>query len=192
MTVKNKRKFTKMQRDEIRRKLAKGKKKIRDIKAYNRLLVLRMYALGKTNKEISEAVGFSVSYVTELVTKYLNEGMESITIDKRTSNNRHMSFEQEAEFLEQFIELADAGQLVTIKEILAKFEEVTGKPSGTSTIYSLLKRHGWRKLQPRPAHLGKASPEEIAASKKLTQKSGGSCWKKIERTSVINTSNIKT
>lgn len=187
-----KRKFTKIQRDEIRRKLAKVQKKTRDIKAYNRLLALRMYALGKSNKEISEAIGFSAQYITELVTKYLNAGMDAIITDKRTSNNRRMSFEEEGKFLEQFIEMAEAGQLVTIKAILSKFEETTGKPSATSTIYDLLKRHGWRKVQPRPCHPGKASEEEIASSKKLTQKSENSYWKKIEEIDVTNTNATTT
>lgn len=176
-----------MQRDEIRRKLAKGKKRIRDIKAYNRLLALRMYTQGKTNKEIGEAIGFSTQYITELVTKYLNEGMDAIISDKRTSNNRRMSLDEEEKFLDQFLELAEAGQLITIKVILGKFEEATGKPSATSTIYDLLKRHGWRKVQPRPFHPGKASDEEIASSKKLTQNFGSFCWEKIEETGVTNT-----
>jgi transposase len=184
----NKRELTKMQRDEIRRKLAKGKKRIKDIKAYNRLLALRMYAIGKTNKEIGEAIGFHPKYVTELVTKYLNGGMDSIIEDKRTSNNRRMSFEQETEFLDQFSDLADAGQLVTVKEILAKFEEETGKASNTTTIYQLLERHGWRKVKPRPAHPGKASEEEIASSKKLTQNSGKWSWKNLGETSETSTS----
>jgi hypothetical protein len=75
-----------------------------------------------------------------------------------------------------------------VKDILAKFEEETGKPSNTTTIYQLLKRHGWRKVQPRPAHPGKASAEEIISSKKLTQKSKNWYWKKIEETNATNTS----
>jgi transposase len=80
-----------------------------------------------------------------------------------------MTFERVTQFLEQFLELAEAGELVTVKEILEKFEEETGKASNTSTIYKLLKRHGWRKVKPRPCHPGKASAEEIASSKKLKQ-----------------------
>src|SRR5215510_1237375 len=110
--------FTRPQMREIKRYITKETdRKIRDIKAYSRLLVLHMRTLGKRNKEISEIVGFSPQYVTELVSKYVNEGMESILIDKRTGNNRNMSLIEESEFLEQFIELADAGQLVTIKTI---------------------------------------------------------------------------
>ena len=174
-----KRKFTALQKDEIRRKLRKVEKKMRDIKAYKRLVALRMYSQGKTNKEISEAIGFSAKYISELVSKYLTLGLDAIVGDKRTSNNYRMSFEQEEQFLEQFLEESEAGQVITIKNILIKYEEETGKPTCTSTIYALLKRHGWRKLQPRPAHPGKASDEEIESSKKLTQNSEASCWKKI-------------
>ena len=90
-----------------------------------------------------------------------------------------MSLEDEVKFLSQFVEMSEAGQVLTIQGILEKYEEETGKPTCTSTIYALLKRHGWRKLQPRPAHPGKASKEEIESSKKLTQISSGSCWKKL-------------
>jgi len=183
-----KRKFTKMQKDEIRHKLAKAQKRMHDIKAYRRLQALRMYAQGKSNKEISEATEFSVQHITELVTKYLNEGIDSIVTDKRTSNNRRMSISQEAEFLEQFLDTANAGQLVTVKTILEKFEEATGKASNTTTIYQLLKRHGWRKVRPRPVHPDKASEEEIASSKKLTQKSGDWCWQKTEEMGETSTS----
>jgi len=177
--MKNKRKFTPIQKREIRYALNKLKKKMKDIKAYRRLTALRMYSQGSTNKAISEATEFSVQYISELVTKYLNEGIDSIIGDKRTSNNRRMSFEDEVKFLSQFVEMSEAGQVLTIQSILEKYEEETGKPTCTSTIYALLKRHGWRKLQPRPAHPGKASEEEIESSKKLTQISGGSCWKKM-------------
>jgi len=60
--------------------------------------------------------------------------------------------------------------------LLKKYEEVTGSASCTSTIYALLKRHGWRKLKPRTENPGKASEEEIAASKKLTKNTKGYYW----------------
>ena len=163
-----KRKFEQWQRNEIRHKLAKAQKKMRDPKAYKRLLALRMYGMRKTNKEISEAVGFSAQYITELVTKYLNEGLEAVVNDKRTSNNRRMSFEEEEQFLDQFAETAEVGQIITVGVILEKFEEVTGKQSNTSTIYRLLERHGWRKLKPRPKHPKAASIDEQNRQKKLT------------------------
>jgi len=81
------------------------------------LLALRLRSIGKTNEEISEIVGFHAQYITDLVRKYIAEGIESIVSDKRTSNNRRMSFAEETEFLEQFVELAETGAILTVDEI---------------------------------------------------------------------------
>jgi transposase len=155
--------FEKYQKHEIRKALRKCK----DTKALRRLQVLDMRSRGKSNQEITEAIGFSEQYVTVLVTKYFGYGLEAIQSDKRTSNNRRLSHEAEERFLEQFRELAEEGPLITIEGILLAFEKETGKPSGASTIYDLLKRHGWCKVKPRPRHPGSASEEEINSSKKL-------------------------
>jgi transposase len=178
------RKFERYEAKEIKRRWAKAqKRKIKDSNALRRLQVLHLRVIGKSNAEISEIVGYSKQYIIEIVSKYRKEGMEAILVDKRTGNNRKLSFNEEAEFLDQFYDLAEAGQLVTIHTIIAKYEERTGGPCANTTIYRMLKRHGWRKISPRPAHPGKASEEDIEASKKLTKNSGNSCWKKIEGTS---------
>jgi len=184
-------KFTQLQVKEIKRHVTKvGKRKVKDVKAYNRLLALHMRVLGKTNKEISEVVGFSQQYVTELVAKYIKEGMDAILTDKRTGNNRNMNASEESAFLEQFFELADAGQLVTVTVIMEKYKEVTGKSCSDTTIYRLLKRHGWRKVQPRPGHPGRASQEEMESSKKLTKPTGG-YWKNLQEAVATNANATK-
>ena len=170
--------FSSTEWNEIKRKMVKGARKIKDVKAYKRLLALHMRGLGRSNKEIAEALGFSSQYITELVSKFRRQGMEAVLTDNRTSNNRRMSFDEEAKFLSQFVELAESAQIVTVAGILKEFEKATGKKSNTQTIYKLLKRHGWRKVNPRPRHPGKASDEEIASSKKLTKNSKRSYWKK--------------
>jgi len=162
----------KQQKKEIKKKLQKIEKKKKDIKAYKRLLALRLRSIGKTNAEISEIVGFHAQYITDLVRKYIAEGIESIISDKRTSNYRRMSYAEETEFLEQFVELAEAGAILTVDEIKKKFDEATGKESHVNTIYCLLKRHGWRKVRPRPTNPGKASDDEIAACKKNSTQNG--------------------
>ncbi len=148
---------------EIRVKLKKNK----DVKAQRRLIALNMYRQGKTNKEIAEATGYNPQRVTELVTKVLKYGLDSILHDGRKSNNYRMTYVQEAEFLVQFEKLAETGQLVTVTPILKKYEESTGKKSNTTSIYRLLKRHGWRKLQPQRKHPKAADAEEQKRQKKL-------------------------
>jgi transposase len=175
--------FNKQQKKEIKKKLQKIEKKKRDIKAYKRLLALRLRSIGKTNAEISEIVGYNAQYITELVSKYYAEGIESIVVDKRTSNNRRMSYAKETEFLEQFVELAEAGQILTVDEIKKKFDEATGKESHINTIYCLLKRHGWRKVKPRPTNPGKASEADIANAKKnLTELGSNGYWINTSKT----------
>jgi len=168
--------FTRMQKNEIRRTLAKVRKKKRDIKVYNRLQALRMYSQGMGNKTIAEALEYNFYYISELVSKYVKEGIEGIVGDKRTSNNRRMSYEEETAFLEQFVELAEAGQVLTVYIIKERFEERTGGEAHINTIYCLLKRHGWRKVRPRPTNPGKASEEEIESSKKKLVKRGSKSY----------------
>lgn len=177
--------FDKIQKKEIKRKLQKIEKKKKDLKAYKRVQGLRLRSMGKTNAEISEIIGFNAQYITDLVRKYIAEGIESIVSDKRTSNNRRMSFGKEAEFLEQFVELAETGQILTVEEIKKKFDEGTGKESHVNTIYCLLKRHGWRKVRPRPRNPGKASGEEIETVKKTFVSHGSkSCWINTSQTAM--------
>ena len=167
--------FTKEQKYEIRIKFCKAKK-LKDIKSYNHVLVLNMRRLGKSNNEISEVTGYHNQYITDIVSKYIKEGMSGVIGNKHKSNNRRMSFEEETAFLEQFREEAESGQLISVKGILEKYEEKTGKESNTSTIYKLLKRHGWRKVKPRRRHPNKASEEEQESSKKKSMPSGNKSY----------------
>lgn len=83
--------------------------------------------------------------------------------------HRNMSYDEEEEFLSQFADKAEKGQIVEISEIKKAYEEKIGHKTGHGQIYFVLHRHGWRKLMPRSKHPKKASSEAIEASKKLKQ-----------------------
>jgi transposase len=102
------------------------------------------------------------------VTKYFADGIEAIIGKKRQANRRNMSVLEEAAFINGFIERAQNGELVTVKEIKAAYEAKVGHEIGKGHIYMILKRNGWRKIKPRTKHPKKASEAEIEASKKLT------------------------
>ena len=167
--------FTKEQKKEIQRKFSKARK-LKDIKSYKRVQVLNMRRLGKTRVEMSEATGYHAQTISDIVSQYNEKGMESLIGNHYTSHNQRMSFEEETAFLEQFREEAESGLLISVKNILKKYEEVTGKESNTSTIYALLKRHGWRKVKPRPRHPGSASEEEQENTKKKSIRSGSKSY----------------
>ena len=102
------------------------------------------------------------------MTKYFAEGLESVIGKKRQANRRNMSFDEESALINEFIERAKKGELITVKDIKAAYVAKVGHEIGKGHIYIILQRHGWRKIKPRPEHPKKATEAEIEASKKLT------------------------
>jgi transposase len=89
-----------------------------------------------------------------VIADYNRKGVAAIETKVRQGKNprAYLTFEQEAAFLESFNEPAKSGHVTTIQEIHQAFETKVGTPVAPSTIYRLLKRHGWRKLMPRSNH----------------------------------------
>ena len=148
-------------------------KETRDKRVSKRLKVLMLRYEGKSNSEIATKLDISTDRLSHLISEYKQVGLDEYVRSKYTGNHRNMSYEEEQAILDRFSTEADAGQIITVKEIKAVFDEKLGRDTGRGYIYMLLERHGWRKLKPRSRHPQKASEEEIAASKKL--KPG---WKK--------------
>jgi len=150
-----------------------AEKNTKDKRISRQLKVLMLRHEGKSNPEIAEKLDLSTDRISHLVSQFKREGLEEFMRVKYTGHNRNMSYEEEQSILDQFDEKAEAGQIITVKEIKAAFDEKVGKDTGRGYIYMLLARHKWRKIKPRPKHPKKASDEEIAASKKLKP-----VWKK--------------
>ncbi len=143
----------------------------KDKRAEARLKALELRAEGMKSKEVSQATGFHAAYVTTLVAKYRKKGLEAITGNHYGGNRRNMSIEEEAAILAPFKARAEKGELVEIGEIEAAYRNAVGHSIGTSQIYYVLHRHGWRKVMPRSRHPQKADEEVIETSKKLNKKS---------------------
>ena len=142
----------------------------KDKRAEARLKALELRAEGMKSKEVSQATGFHAAYVTTLVAKYRKKGLEAISGNHYGGNRRNMSVEEEAAILAPFKARAEKGELVEIGEIEAAYQHAVGHSIGTSQIYYVLHRHGWRKVMPRGRHPKKASEEVIETSKKLRKK----------------------
>lgn len=143
----------------------------KDKRAEARLKALELRAEGKKSNEVSQATGFHPAYVTTLVAKYREKGLEAISGNHYGGNRRNMSVEEEAAILAPFRAKAEKGELVEVSEIEAAYQNAVGHSIGTSQIYYVLHRHGWRKVMPRSRHPKKADEGVIEASKKLRPKS---------------------
>ena len=141
-----------------------------ETKAYKRLLAVALRGEGKTNEEIAAITKYHADHVGKLCKAYLAEGLEFATDGRKGGNNRNMTETEAASFLQKYEEEAKCGQVITAKAIAQAYDEAVGKEhKSLSSAYYFLQRHGWRKIMPRRQHPGKASEEEIEASKKLTR-----------------------
>ena len=147
------------------------RKENKDKRAEARLKAQELRAKGANAKEVAAATGFHAAYVTQLVAKYREYGLEAISGNHYGGNHRNMSEEEETAILAPFKARAEKGELVEISEIAKAYQSAVDHPVSRGQIYVVLHRHGWRKVMPRSKHPKKASEEEIAASKKLTSRS---------------------
>ena len=147
---------------EEARKVNKNKR------AEARLKALDLCAKGLKLKEVAEKTGFHKAYVTTLVAKYRQKGLDWIAGNNYGGNRRNMSVEEEAKILAPFKERAEKGELIEVSEIEEAYQAKVDHRIGNSQIYFVLHRQGWRKVMPRSKHPKKASEEVIETSKKLT------------------------
>ena len=151
--------------------IQQARKENKDKRAEARLKALELRAEGQEAKEVAKATGFHPDYVTQLVAKYRDHGLEAITGNHYGGNHRNVSVEEEAAILDPFKRQGKKGEIVEVKEIAKAYQSAVSHRVGKGQIYCVLHRHGWRKVMPRSKHPKKASEEEVAGSKKLTLQS---------------------
>ena len=118
--------------------------------------------------EIAKHTGTTAAMVHRVVASYNRVGVSAVeTPGKGGRRRQSMTWEEEQAFFAPFISQAERGEIATAGEIKRAFEAQVGHEVHKSTISRLLKRHGWRKLMPRPVH-PKASAEAQAQFKKTS------------------------
>ena len=135
---------------------------------FKRMQAVALRGEGMSNEQVALVTKYHAKRVSQLVSLFKNEGISALEDGRKGGNNRLLPLEQEVEFLEQYKNLAESGQIITVSEMKAAYDELVGTESSVPTIYLMLKRHGWRKVMPRSKHPNKANDEAIEASKKLT------------------------
>ena len=153
-------------REEEIKAIQQARKENKDKRAEARLKALELRAEGQAAKEVAKATGFHPAYVTQLVAKYRDYGLEAISGNHYGGNHRNMSVEEEAAILAVFRKQAEEGKIVETKQIAEAYQSAVDHPVGKCQIYRVLHRHGWRKVMPRSKHPQQASKEDIESSKK--------------------------
>ena len=122
-------------------------------------------------KDILEILNLPKSTLTSIIDRLENRNLIVRAISKRDrrsyklelteegkiTQDEHIKFEEEKEFLSAYTKQAEAGQIVDLNEMKAAYIEKVGHSIGGSQIYRMLERHGWRKVMPRSKHPQKAN-----------------------------------
>jgi len=129
-------------------------KQARTIAEFQRIQCVLMRATTDCSaSQIAQVLGWATATVHITHSRWAKEG-EAIFELKGKGGRRsyNLTEEEEGEVLAPFVEQATAGNVLKVADIQAAYEARVGKAVPNSTIYRMLKRHGWRKLTPRPQH----------------------------------------
>jgi len=150
-------------------------KQARTIAEFQRVqCVLMRVALGSSAAEIAQVLGWATATVHVMHSRWAKEG-EALFDLKGKGGRKHQNLTEagEAEVLAPFIEQAATGGLLKVGEVRQAYEEQVGKEVAHSTVYRMLKRHGWRKVAPRPRHPKADLAAQGAFKKSSAAKSDG-------------------
>ena len=160
--------MVKCNQDQVKR-LKKALQREKDPVVRQRIQMILLREDGKTQPEIAELTGVSLSTVNRAHMAYDNGGVNALR-PKPTGGrrNENMTLEEEKKFLARFAKAAGAGELLNIRALRIAYEEEIGHPTSDSTIYNLLARHQWRKLMPRPFHPERDAEAQEAYKKRVS------------------------
>lgn len=156
-----------MDRDELERWVRDAPTK----ELYRRRLAIWWTACGRHATDVAALLQTSTRTVRYWIQQFNAHGPTAL--DSENLGGRrwaHLTEAEERSLLATLRPRAQAGQLVTVEELRAVVETRVGSPVSTAYLYTLLDRHGWRKVVPRPRHVD-ADPDAQEAYKKTFPRS---------------------
>jgi len=131
-------------------------------------------SLGLSYEQIALGVGLAVNTVRCLCSRFRTQGPAALQRGPGRGGRRkqNLSPDEEAEFLRPFMETAEQGHILHVGEVKEAYEKRLGRSVPKSTVYRLLKRHGWRKLAPRRQH-----PKADSAKQEVFKKNSARSWR---------------
>lgn len=107
---------------------------------------------GLSLEQTATIIGLSKSRTGKLRTRFqrIEIGVEQVKTKKGLRNHARMSLDEEVKFLSPFITQAQNTGVLLIPQLKAELERSVGRSVSTSTVYQLLRRHGWSKLAQHP------------------------------------------
>lgn len=136
------------------------------------VLYMRLSHPGLALQSVADDCGVEYRTVTQWTWMYNKFGPDAYCLAGRGGRHRELlSLEDEQRVLDELIEKAEMGQVVTAQVVRKKAEQLLGHEVSKDYAYDLLHRHNWRKVQPRPYH-----PKQDTAKQAAFKKTSKTCW----------------
>ena len=149
--------------------------------AYQKRLAIWLTHLRHSAPEIADLLQISTPAVWLWVKQYNRQGPEGLSRAGRGGRRwAFLSWEAEGELLQAWEARALKGEILTVPQLLPEVERAVGKAVSLDYVYRLLRRHQWRKLEPRPRHV-KADRRSQAEFKKNPRNSSAKRLRKRRR-----------
>jgi len=135
--------------------------------AYQKRLAIWLTHVGGLHAErVAELLHVSKQAVWLWVGQYNRQGPEGLARTGRGGRRwGFLTWAEEAALLGRLSAGAVSGQWLSVRQIRAELTAAIGREVSLAYVYRLLRRHGWRKLAPRPRHV-RARAEAPAEFKK--------------------------
>jgi transposase len=140
------------------------------VEAYQKRLAIWLTYIGPFHaQEVADMLGVSKQAVWLWLGQYNKHGPTGLGRKGRGGRRWSLlSWDEEETLLKSLEQRAIAGELLTAKQLLPEISEAVGQEVSLGYVYSLFRRHRWRKLGPRPRHV-KAKREMQEEFKKNCQ-----------------------
>ena len=137
------------QKAELRAQLGKATTR----QEFQRVQCVYLRALGYNSEQIVEATSLTPGTIAVFQSRFFTGGIKALLSKSKGGRYRqNMTEAEESNLLHEFIDKAKAGQILIVAEVKEAYELAVGKTVPPCTVYRVLKRHGWRKIAPRPHH----------------------------------------
>lgn len=138
---------------ELKAKL-KQQKDIRNYQNWQIILSVQLN-IGRPAEDFANLLGVNIHKVYRVIEIYNKEG-PGWDNDKHWGGRRderaYLTYEKEKELLENLMQKALNGQIITVSDVKLVVEKTIGHHVSDDYLWDLLKRHDWKKKAPRPKH----------------------------------------
>ena len=141
----------KIEAEWTERDLAGMARKESDARVRQRILAIRLLAMGQTVPQAAPVVGLKERQVRNWVHRFQAEGLEGLRDRPRPGQPKHLPTEKEEAFKGR-IRRPPRGRILRGPDVQRMLREEFGADYSLGGVYFLLHRLGFSSLSPRPLH----------------------------------------